>query len=104
MFPTAQRDHNAQSFTASLGLAPAPRPSSGTRPVQRPAPSVSPVSPALRAFRSRVELYGLALATDQTPNAYGLTPEDRAGGMLDRLPVADAMRAMAALRAAEVTL
>ena len=104
MLPTAQRDHNAQSFTASLGLAPAPRPSSGTRPVQRPAPSVSPVSPALRAFRSRVELYGLALATDQTPNAYGLTPEDRAGGMLDRLPMLDASRVVQVLRAAEVTL
>ena len=104
MFPTAQRDHNAQSFTASLGLAPAPRPSSGTRPVQRPAPSVSPVSPALRAFRSRVEIYGLALATDQTPNAYGLTPEDRAGGMLDRLPMLDASRVVQVLRAAEVTL
>ena len=97
MFPTAQREHNAQSFTASLGLAPAPRPSSGTRPTP-------PVPAAVRAFRSRVELYGLALATDQSPNAYGLTPEDRAGGMLDRLPVLDAMRAMAALSAAGVAL
>ena len=97
MLPTVQHAHNAQSFTASLGLAPAPRPSSGTRPTP-------PVPAAVRAFRSRVELYGLALATDQTPNAYGLTPEDRAGGMLDRLPMLDASRVVQVLRAAEVTL
>ena len=52
----------------------------------------------------RVELYGLALATDQTPNAYGLTPEDRAGGMLDRMPVVDALRATQVLSAVGVSL
>ena len=94
MLPTVQHAHNAPS---SASLAPAPRPSSGTRPTP-------PVPAAVRAFRSRVELYGLALATDQTPNAYGLTPEDRAGGMLDRLPMLDASRVVQVLRAAEVTL
>ena len=77
--------------------APAPRPAGGGRPV-------SQLSPSIRALRSRVEIYGLALATDQTPNAYGLTPEDRAGGMLDRLPMLDASRVVQVLRAAEVTL
>jgi hypothetical protein len=80
-----------------VSLAPAPRPAGGGRPV-------SQLSPSIRALRSRVELYGLALATDQTPNAYGLTPEDRAGGMLDRMPVVDALRATQVLSAVGVSL
>lgn len=79
------------SLSASVSLAPAPRPAGGGRPVRSP-------------FERRVELYGLALATDQTPNAYGLTPEDRAGGMLDRMPVVDALRATQVLSAVGVSL
>ena len=83
------------SFSGSpVSLAPAPRPAGGGRPL----------SPSIRALRSRVELYGLALATDQTPNAYGLTPEDRAGGMLDRMPVVDALRATQVLSTVGVSL
>ena len=73
--------------------APAPRPAGGTRPLR-----------TLCTLARRVELYGLALATDQTPNAYGLTPEDRAGGMLDRMPVVDALRAAQVLSTVGVSL
>ena len=75
--------------------APAPRPAGGGRPVR---------TAALSPFAQRVRVYGLALATDQTPNAFGLTPEDRAGGMLDRMPVVDALRATQVLSAVGVSL
>ena len=42
MLPTVQRDHNAESFTASLGLAPASRPSSGSRPTPPVTTAVLP--------------------------------------------------------------
>jgi len=77
-----------------VSLAPAPRPAGGGRPL----------SPSIRALRSRVEIYGLALATDQTPNAYGLTPADRAGGRFDSLSVVDQVRVSRALDVAGVSL
>jgi len=87
-----------------MSLSGSPVSQAHTAPAPRPAGGGRPLSPSIRALRSRVELYGLALATDQTPNAYGLTPEDRAGGMLDRMPVVDALRATQVLSAVGVSL
>ena len=87
-----------------MSLSGSPVSQAHTAPAPRPAGGGRPLSPSIRALRSRVELYGLALATDQTPNAYGLTPEDRAGGRFDSLSVVDQVRVSRALDVAGVSL
>lgn len=52
----------------------------------------------------RVRLYTAALATDQTPVAFGLTPRALAGGMYDRLDAVDQGRVARVLDAAGVSL
>ena len=46
----------------------------------------------------------LATRQDQTPNAHGVTPEDLAGYLLDRLVGSDRTEAVRALDAAGVSL
>lgn len=74
-----------------VSLAPAPRPAGGGRPVRSP-------------FERRVDIYELACADDQTPNAYNLTPSDIAGYRCDRLTGVDAVRVVRALDVAGVSL
>lgn len=55
-------------------------------------------------FARRVRVYAHALASDQRPNAYGVTPAETADHLADHLPTVDRYRAEQVLRAVGVSL
>ncbi len=62
----------------------------------------APTSPETAVRIARI--LALAVAVDQSPNAFGITPQGAAGCLLDRLPEGDRELAMKALDALGVSL
>lgn len=57
-----------------------------------------------KALAARVGVYALALSGNTTPNAFGLTDADRAGGRFDSLPCEQQVKVARVLSTAGVTL
>lgn len=67
-----------------------------------PTPSTTDTQHA--DFRRRVAVYAYALSDDRTPGPYGITNEERAGGLYDRLPSTERDRVAAVLNTLGVRL